>query len=884
MLCCVVGAKRFPLQINYIEDIMADSTMKALPMMVKKASNVILETCDRIAKSRQLTAPSDSMIKAQYTMIVELIRAKVPLGTGVLIFVSGIAEITELQLKLEGNDTYRVIVIHGDIPFEEQQLAFIPAGPDEIKIVIATNAAESSITLPDVDTVICMGTHKTVQYDNTQHEESNNRANRASLVKCWISKASATQRAGRTARTRPGTAYRLYSRKLFENCLADHDLAEVFRKPLHDVILNLMTIFTSEEGNDEDNLDEGEEQEERYRSGKKKKKTSLVMQNGLIGPILDDLIEPPSVENVHKSFQHLYEASMISAPCDGSSLTMMGEFAGQMPCDLSLSRLIIYGVTLGVGAEAVILATALTQPASVFRRATPLIHDCDEYVDIVKKTFLAQVHLDNGIYSEPIMMLKLFIMFHTLMSSNNKDVGNYDASDNKVYNLCNKYGIVWTRMRQFMSAARNLLRNVNSLMSSRIVANKRGKLSKRGSGNAKTAAPTVLDFSTMLSMANGTKNLEDANCGVPFSGELLTIFRLILTWTSSENLLRMKEPKRKTDNFNTIAIKNDDYHLSKTQLDKLFVVNAKNAKVTGTNPANTDIQYRMVHKCNTIYEGFFHLARRSCDWFELLRSLYFNTSGKSAGAADASASVPAKKEFFDKYGHKVVALVRENDRQKIDSITLTVLTSLFDPSGSQSPAMKQQFMEQQLVHWVQLLYSAFNQQRLVYAGNESYAQDGTSAQLHLFVMSHPTNREFSLFKKFISDCVPQYAMITVPEVDTHSTKLSVVNFSPSEDYISNIYHKGIRKEDEQPSQQLQQLPQQQKGRAQPSVPAPSASEFDFTIRHQTFSSGYQTLHFTDPEFTVPEGTTAVTRLKSLFYDFPIGVRLFNAYSLGYRSR
>lgn len=311
----LVGVKRFPLKINYIEDIMSDPTFKTLPQVVKKSTSVILETCDRIAKSRQLTAPSDSMIKAQYTLIVELIRAKVALGTGVLIFVSGIAEITELQLKFEGIDAYRVVVIHGDIPFEEQQLAFLPAGPDEIKIVIATNAAESSITLPDVDTVICMGTHKTVQYDHTQHEESSNRANRASLVKCWISKASATQRAGRTARTRPGTAYRLYSRSLFENCLVDHELAEVFRKPLHDVILNLMTIFTSQEGNDEDlKLDEDEEEGYRnnmgaYSSGGKNssKKNSLVSNDGFVGPILNDLIEPPSVENVHKSFQHLFE-------------------------------------------------------------------------------------------------------------------------------------------------------------------------------------------------------------------------------------------------------------------------------------------------------------------------------------------------------------------------------------------------------------------------------------------------------------------------------------------------------------------------------------------------------------------------------------------------
>jgi len=52
---------------------------------------------------------------------------------------------------------YKVFVIHSEIPFEEQEAAFLPVGKNEVKVVVATNAAESSITLPDVDCVICLG-------------------------------------------------------------------------------------------------------------------------------------------------------------------------------------------------------------------------------------------------------------------------------------------------------------------------------------------------------------------------------------------------------------------------------------------------------------------------------------------------------------------------------------------------------------------------------------------------------------------------------------------------------------------------------------------------------------------------------------------------------
>lgn len=74
--------------------------------------------------------------------------------------------------------------------------------------MLATNAAESSITMSDCDVVICCGTHKAMRYSGSKH--------RAQLVNTWISKASATQRAGRTGRVRPGTVYRLYPKALHD--------------------------------------------------------------------------------------------------------------------------------------------------------------------------------------------------------------------------------------------------------------------------------------------------------------------------------------------------------------------------------------------------------------------------------------------------------------------------------------------------------------------------------------------------------------------------------------------------------------------------------------------------------------------------------------------
>jgi HrpA-like RNA helicase len=194
MDCLSVGARRFPIKVNFCEDL--ESLPGALP---PKSASLVREIMQSTGNSgghggrgaNAMTVPQ-SLSKAQYNLAAALIRSVGVLGTGILVFVSGIADITEMTEKFEGSHKFRVIAIHSEIPFEEQELAFEPAGPDEVKVIVATNAAESSITLPDVDCVICLGTHKALQYNPATH--------RVQLVNTWISKASATQRAGRTGR------------------------------------------------------------------------------------------------------------------------------------------------------------------------------------------------------------------------------------------------------------------------------------------------------------------------------------------------------------------------------------------------------------------------------------------------------------------------------------------------------------------------------------------------------------------------------------------------------------------------------------------------------------------------------------------------------------
>ena len=187
--CLSVGKRRFENATYYVDDLVHDTCSSAvdLPKIITRQAAKILNFHDPDLKNYQAL---DDVVKAQYVLAKELVRLNAKRGTAVLVFVAGMSDIDEFLELFEDDEDYKIIPIHSDIPFEEQEQAFVAAEPDVIKVVVATNAAESSLTLPDVDMVICLGMQKSIQYDASTHN--------VQLTKRWISKSSSTQRAGRT--------------------------------------------------------------------------------------------------------------------------------------------------------------------------------------------------------------------------------------------------------------------------------------------------------------------------------------------------------------------------------------------------------------------------------------------------------------------------------------------------------------------------------------------------------------------------------------------------------------------------------------------------------------------------------------------------------------
>ena len=142
----------------------------------------------------------------------------------VLAFLPGRREIARAEAVLVQSlerDDVEVVALHGELSMAEQQAALSPAEPGMRRIVLATNVAESSVTLPGIRAVVDSGLAREPRFD------PNSGFTRLETVP--ISLASADQRAGRAGRVAEGTAYRLWpqSRRLEPSRTAEIAQAEL---------------------------------------------------------------------------------------------------------------------------------------------------------------------------------------------------------------------------------------------------------------------------------------------------------------------------------------------------------------------------------------------------------------------------------------------------------------------------------------------------------------------------------------------------------------------------------------------------------------------------------------------------------------------------------
>ena len=247
-------------------------------------------------------------------------------GGDILIFLTGQEEI-ELAKRMINNQLKKlrgqipncvVLPIYAALPSEEQAKIFLPVVRGERKIILATNIAETSITINGIAYVIDSGFCKQMCYDPRTGLET--------LAITPISKANAKQRAGRAGRVRPGKCFRLYTSSSYENELEDDNVPEIQRN-------NLISMI-------------------------------LLMKSLGINNLLDfDFMDPPPHEILIKALEQLYALGALNTE---GTLTQSGLKMIQLPIDPSLTKCILSSLKYKCFNQVLTIVSMLSIGASVY--------------------------------------------------------------------------------------------------------------------------------------------------------------------------------------------------------------------------------------------------------------------------------------------------------------------------------------------------------------------------------------------------------------------------------------------------------------------------------------------------------------------------------------
>ncbi|XP_060863705.1 LOW QUALITY PROTEIN: probable ATP-dependent RNA helicase spindle-E [Metopolophium dirhodum] len=286
-----------------------------------------------IPAARRMEFGKSQIDEAGYMTAVQLVRAfdemKVDEDAkkSVLIFLPGIYEIEEMHRRMEDlmaseNHKWILIPLHSSITSEEQNRVFLQAPLNYRKIILSTNIAESSITVPDVFFVIDFCLMKQLKNEM--------RSNYSMLIMSWASKSNCNQRAGRVGRVADGRVYRLIPKMKFSE-LEDHELPEMSRCSLSRVIL-----------------------------------MSKILDMGTPKQLLASALDPPDLTNIILTIRTLKQVGALLPTVNGvissmdGDITYMGKVMAQLPLDPPMSKLIYFGYIFNILNEAIIMACGLS--------------------------------------------------------------------------------------------------------------------------------------------------------------------------------------------------------------------------------------------------------------------------------------------------------------------------------------------------------------------------------------------------------------------------------------------------------------------------------------------------------------------------------------------
>ena len=270
--------------------------------------------------------PEANYLHAAITTVFQ-IHTTQPKGD-ILVFLTGQDEIDVAMENLQqtcralGGKIPELIVcpIYANLPSDMQAKIFEPTPPGARKVVLATNIAETSITIDGITFVIDPGFVKQNSY--------NPRTGMSALSVVPCSRASVNQRAGRAGRVGPGKCFRLFTKWAYQNELEENTVPEIQRTNLANVVLLLKSV-------------------------------------GINDLLNFDFLDPPPTDMLIRSLELLYALGALN---DRGELTKLGRRMAEFPVDPMMSKAILASEEYHCTEEVLSIVSMLAESASLFFR------------------------------------------------------------------------------------------------------------------------------------------------------------------------------------------------------------------------------------------------------------------------------------------------------------------------------------------------------------------------------------------------------------------------------------------------------------------------------------------------------------------------------------
>jgi len=341
-----VPGRTFPVETKYLEDAIQETRFNSAVSTESKYGDEDDDDFDLTVDGSAKTSLSAEMLKSysadtcntllkydEYRLNFNLmLKLLVTVATAesyssyskaILVFLPGIAEIRRLNDMLARHSVFQtgwlIHSLHSTIAMEEQERAFLVPPVGTRKIVLATNIAETGITIPDVTCVIDTGKHKEMRFDE--------RRQLSRLIEVFVSRANAKQRRGRAGRVQKGLCFHLFTKNRHDNIMPEEQTPEMLRLSLQDLVLRVK-----------------------------------ICRLGGVEHTLSEALDPPSSKNIRRAIDSLVD---VKALTDMEDLTPLGRQLARLPLDVFLGKLVLLGVTFGC-LDAMLTIAAILSSKSPF--------------------------------------------------------------------------------------------------------------------------------------------------------------------------------------------------------------------------------------------------------------------------------------------------------------------------------------------------------------------------------------------------------------------------------------------------------------------------------------------------------------------------------------